>query len=98
MSQKPTYTPGSAITLSLAQWYGISCMLDGWDTELGQYIADEIATETLGGARRQHTIFGLTAEECETMYSVVNQAAEALLRGFCKKAYGFVVSQEEENE
>lgn len=76
--KKPSYIEGQNLTLSVAQWYGISCMMDDWDTSLGQYIADDIAGKE--PPRSWHTIYGLTQDELMTIYAQVSDVEEKIRR------------------
>lgn len=91
---KPSYIPGYNINLPVAHWYGISCMLDGTDTALGQYIADEIA-----GLQPHvwHTVYGLSYEECKTITIQLNTAYEPFRNVMnWKSAAGYIRTIKEE--
>lgn len=77
--KKPSYIEGYNLTLAVAQWYGISCMMDDWDTSLGQYIADEVAGKD-HTPRSWHTVYGLTQDELMTIYAQVSDVEEKIRR------------------
>lgn len=55
---RPSYNPGTNVTLDVDRWCGLALMVDRFDHDLAEYILDEIANK-----KDDHTIFGMTMAE-----------------------------------